>query len=83
LNYWIGIDTGGTFTDCVIMDEKGTLYSNKSPSTPNDLSIGVVNAIKATAESMNIKLKKCATTCTYNCPCEHYGDQYFSNPYRS
>ncbi len=34
----IGIDTGGTFTDFVLVDESGTLRTAKVPSTPDDPS---------------------------------------------
>jgi N-methylhydantoinase A len=39
----IGIDTGGTFTDVVVLDERtGALTTTKTPSTPADPSIGVL-----------------------------------------
>jgi N-methylhydantoinase A len=38
----IAIDTGGTFTDVVAIDEAtGDVASTKTPSTPEDLSIGL------------------------------------------
>jgi N-methylhydantoinase A len=52
--YWIGIDTGGTFTDVVVMDEEGGIIRAKAPTTMSDLSIGVLNGIKGAAESMGI-----------------------------
>ncbi|MGH9209117.1 MAG: hydantoinase/oxoprolinase family protein [Acidimicrobiales bacterium] len=37
----VGIDTGGTFTDVVVLDEAtGRLTSTKTPSTPDDHSVG-------------------------------------------
>ncbi len=36
MHYRIGIDTGGTFTDFVFLDEKGTLTRWKTLSTPSD-----------------------------------------------
>jgi N-methylhydantoinase A len=39
----LGIDTGGTFTDVVVLDERtGTLTTTKTPSTPADPSEGVL-----------------------------------------
>ena len=43
----IGIDTGGTFTDAVLYDleEKKILASAKSPTTKEDLKIGILKAM--------------------------------------
>ncbi|HEX6570343.1 MAG TPA: hydantoinase/oxoprolinase family protein, partial [Acidimicrobiales bacterium] len=41
----VGIDTGGTFTDVVVLDEAtGARTITKSPSTPDDHSVGFVTA---------------------------------------
>jgi N-methylhydantoinase A len=42
----LGVDVGGTFTDLVALSEGGVTTS-KVPSTPQDQSIGVMNAIGA------------------------------------
>jgi N-methylhydantoinase A len=43
----IGIDTGGTFTDAVAIDEAtGEILTTKTPSTPHDPSIGVLDGIR-------------------------------------
>lgn len=40
------IDTGGTFTDIVVLDENtGTFIMDKSPTTPENTLIGVLNVI--------------------------------------
>ncbi|HUW78434.1 MAG TPA: hydantoinase/oxoprolinase family protein [Candidatus Nanopelagicaceae bacterium] len=42
----IGIDTGGTFTDVVALDEvTGQLVTTKTPSTPNNPADGFMNGI--------------------------------------
>jgi N-methylhydantoinase A len=42
----IGIDTGGTFTDVVAVDEEtGQVATTKTPSTPADPSIGFMTGI--------------------------------------
>ncbi|GAA1761001.1 hydantoinase/oxoprolinase family protein [Streptomonospora arabica] len=42
----IGIDTGGTFTDVVALDEDtGELLATKTPSTPADPSAGFMNGV--------------------------------------
>jgi N-methylhydantoinase A len=43
------IDTGGTFTDCVVLDEKNRLVQFKVDTTPHDLSEGLVNSLKEAA----------------------------------
>ena len=43
----IGIDTGGTFTDVVAIDEAtGEIFTTKTPSTPHDPSVGVLDGIR-------------------------------------
>jgi N-methylhydantoinase A len=43
----IGIDTGGTFTDVVAVDEaSGEIFTTKTPSTPRDPSMGVLDGIR-------------------------------------
>jgi N-methylhydantoinase A len=46
----MGVDTGGTFTDGVVIDEKGAIHNFKELSTPKDPSIGLYNVIKKAAE---------------------------------
>ena len=42
----IGVDIGGTFTDIVMVNETdGAIIVEKTPSTPGDLTQGVINAI--------------------------------------
>src|SRR5665647_2246650 len=41
----ICVDTGGTFTDCMVLDGSGKLHEFKSPTTPWDFSEGVLNTI--------------------------------------
>ncbi len=52
--YIVGIDTGGTFTDVTVLTPDGEVTINKSPTTPGDFSLGVMNAVEATAESLDI-----------------------------
>ena len=43
----IAIDTGGTFTDVVAIDEAtGVITAVKTPSTPSDPSVGLLNGVR-------------------------------------
>ncbi|HZK51131.1 MAG TPA: hydantoinase/oxoprolinase family protein [Actinomycetota bacterium] len=49
----VGIDTGGTFTDVVAIDESsGAIVSTKTPSTPADPSEGFMNGVTKVLEQM-------------------------------
>src|SRR4030042_4841291 len=49
--YIIYVDTGGTFSDCMIIKPDGTFVSGKSRTTPHDLSQSFLGAIEmATSE---------------------------------
>ncbi|HAJ33696.1 MAG TPA: hypothetical protein DCK79_10095 [Candidatus Atribacteria bacterium] len=50
MNFRVGVDIGGTFTDCVVIDKKGVIYAFKELSTPKDPSIGLYNVIHKAAE---------------------------------
>ena len=53
MRYRLGVDVGGTFTDVLLLEETtGTTFRAKTPSTPADQSIGVLNGIaKVCAEA--------------------------------
>ena len=49
----IAIDTGGTFTDVVAIDEAtGRITAVKTPSTPSDPSVGLLNGIEKVLSSL-------------------------------
>jgi N-methylhydantoinase A len=54
MTYIIGIDTGGTFTDCVVMDAAGRTVAAKAPSTPDDFSEGVMESLRLGAERLGL-----------------------------
>lgn len=56
MDYIVGVDIGGTGTDCVVMDERGTLTVGKAFSTPQDFTEGVLNAVQIAAEKLGIPL---------------------------
>src|SRR5262249_1647569 len=47
----IGIDTGGTFTDVVAVDDAGRQFTTKVPSTPADPSMAFLRAIEKAGPS--------------------------------
>ncbi|WP_407114276.1 hydantoinase/oxoprolinase family protein [Bradyrhizobium sp. LMG 9283] len=50
----IGIDVGGTFTDLVAIDATGRTVFAKSPSTPQDQSIGVMTGLNELARRLDM-----------------------------
>lgn len=54
----LGVDVGGTFTDLLLHDEKTQrTFQAKTPSTPEDQSIGVVEGVKLICEKAGISPK--------------------------
>ena len=41
----VGIDVGGTFTDCVVVDDAGRVWMDKAFTTPSNLAEGIVAAL--------------------------------------
>jgi N-methylhydantoinase A len=56
MTYLVGIDIGGTFTDCAIVDGAGKLLTTKVPSTPGDFAQGMMNALGAGAQALGLEL---------------------------
>jgi len=56
MTYLVGIDIGGTFTDCAIVDRAGKLLTTKVPSTPQDFSRGMMDALGAGAQALGLPL---------------------------
>jgi N-methylhydantoinase A len=49
----VGIDTGGTFTDVVAVDETtGELVATKTPSTPHDPAVGFMTGVHKVLEQL-------------------------------
>jgi N-methylhydantoinase A len=57
MKYYCGVDTGGTFTDCAVIDEAGSITIAKRPSTPADYSAGLFDALEACAGRIGIDLE--------------------------
>ncbi len=76
----IAIDTGGTFTDVVAIDEAtGDITSTKTPSTPEDPSIGLIEGVKkivaaAGASLADVQMLLHGSTVATNAVLEHKFD---------
>src|ERR1043166_8926828 len=53
-NYIVGVDIGGTFTDCVVVDEAGRITVGKALSTPDDFSRGALNSAADAARNLGV-----------------------------
>ena len=51
----VGVDIGGTFTDCVVITEKGSVVTTKSPSTPPHFADGMVSALELASKELDLK----------------------------
>ena len=75
-SYFLGIDTGGTFTDAVLLDEaKQVIAAAKSLTTRFDLAVGIGGALdKLPQEALNqVTLVSLSTTLTTNSVVEGKG----------
>ena len=54
--YKVCIDTGGAFTDCVVLDGEGRKKEYKAPSTPKDYSIGVIDSLREAAVELSMNV---------------------------
>lgn len=79
MSYFLGIDTGGTYTDSVIFCEKnGVIASNKSLTTKENLFFGIEDSCKKTFDNIdvsNIKMVSLSTTLATNAVVEKQGSK--------
>ncbi|WP_174278236.1 hydantoinase/oxoprolinase family protein [Sphingomonas bacterium] len=48
MSYRLGVDVGGTFTDLLLLEEEsGRFWRHKTPSTPADSSVGILEGVEA------------------------------------
>lgn len=72
----LGIDTGGTYTDAVVLDdERGVIGTAKALTTKHDLSVGIQNAVEAALPKPppNIQLVSLSSTLATNAIVEGKG----------
>ena len=54
----VGVDTGGTFTDVVVMSGAGKIWTAKASTTPDDFSRGVMDALTEAARTVGVESKE-------------------------
>ena len=54
--YRVGIDVGGTFTDLICVTPEGEVVLDKTPTTPDDQSVGVMNGLELLAQRVGLAL---------------------------
>src|SRR5574341_398330 len=52
--YIVGVDIGGTFTDCVVVSDRGKITIGKALSTPDDFAQGAVHAVSDAARNLGL-----------------------------
>ncbi|WP_078427716.1 hydantoinase/oxoprolinase family protein [Alkalihalobacterium alkalinitrilicum] len=62
--YQIGIDMGGTFTDIVVINQKGEMWTDKADTTPKNLIEGLVASIENVSEQMGISNTSLLNQCS-------------------
>jgi N-methylhydantoinase A len=59
LRFIVGVDIGGTFTDsCAVSTEDGSVFAAKSPTTPKDLTDGLIASLSLLASEAGVSLEE-------------------------
>ena len=53
----VGVDIGGTFTDCVVLDRDGTITATKAASTPDNFAEGMLATMRMAAERLGLSFE--------------------------
>src|SRR5215469_13349716 len=56
MGYRVGVDVGGTFTDLICVTPAGEVVLDKTPTTLDDQSTGVMNGLVQLAERFGVEL---------------------------
>ncbi len=55
MSYRLGVDVGGTFTDLLLFDDdSGAFWRHKTPSTPADSSVGILDGVEAICRAADV-----------------------------
>src|SRR6266702_4736844 len=52
--FLVGVDIGGSFTDCVVLDRDGRITATKSSSTPPNFTEGMLAAMRVAGEPLGL-----------------------------
>jgi N-methylhydantoinase A len=56
--FLVGVDIGGTFTDCVVLDRGGRITATKSSSTPPNFAEGMLAAMQLAAQRLGLTFEQ-------------------------
>jgi len=56
--YYCYTDAGGTFTDTLLIDERGAMWSGKAPTTPASLDEGHIASVEAALSGLGITMEE-------------------------
>lgn len=57
LEFCLGIDVGGTFTDAVLVDQEGKVHLFKAPTVPANPTEGLFHCLNNAARSQGLSLE--------------------------
>src|SRR5439155_26732893 len=57
MSFVVAVDSGGTFTDCVVLDDRGEMTRAKAPSTPPRYEEGVFQGVEEAARRRGLTLE--------------------------
>ena len=59
MSYMVGVDIGGTFTDCAVFDDQaGRFITGKAATTPQNPAAGFFNALEAAAAAAGLDVRR-------------------------
>jgi N-methylhydantoinase A len=58
MSHVVAVDSGGTFTDCFVLDDRGEITRAKAPSTPPRYEEGVFRAVEEAAGRRGLTLEE-------------------------
>ena len=59
MSYMVGVDIGGTFTDCAVFDDQaGRFITGKAATTPQNPAEGFFNALEAAASAAGLDVRQ-------------------------